>query len=89
MSLFAMLLFGMRSLLSNDREARTSRYKKPFGSRRKMVASDSTFARVLRRLYPDEVKQFLLGFLASWTRCISPSPRTLQTCSNTSEATRN
>jgi hypothetical protein len=68
MSLFAMPLFGMRSLLSNDSEARTSRYKKPFGSRRKMVASDSTFARVLRRLYPDEVKQFLLGFLARFER---------------------
>ena len=68
MSLFAMPLFGMRSLLSNDREARTSRYKKLFGSRRKMVASDSTFARVLRWLYPDEVKQFLLGFLARFER---------------------
>jgi len=68
MSLFAMPLFGMRSLLSNDCEARTSRYKKLFGSRRKMVASDSTFARVLRWLYPDEVKQFLLGFLARFER---------------------
>lgn len=63
MSLFAMPLFGMRSLLSNDREARTSRYKKLFGCERKMVASDSTFARVLKWLYPQQVKQFLLGFL--------------------------
>ena len=63
MSLFAMPLFGMRSLLSNDRHARTSHYKKLFGSQRKMVASDSTFARVLKWLYPQQVKQFLLGFL--------------------------
>lgn len=28
-----------------------------------MVASDSTFARVLKWLYPQQVKQFLLGFL--------------------------
>jgi len=63
MSLFAMPLFGMRSLLSNDRQARSSHYKKLFGSERKMVASDSTFARVLKWLYPQQVKQFLLGFL--------------------------
>jgi hypothetical protein len=63
MSLFAMPLFGRRSLLSNDRHARTSHYKKLFGCERKMVASDSTFARVLKWLYPQQVKQFLLSFL--------------------------
>ena len=63
LSLFAMPLFGKRSLLSNDRQARTSHYKKLFGCQRKMVASDSTFARVLRWLYPQQVKRFLLGFL--------------------------
>jgi hypothetical protein len=63
MSLFAMPLFGRRSLLSNDRQARTSHYKKLFGSQRKMVASDSTFARVLKWLYPQQVKEFLLSFL--------------------------
>ena len=63
MSLFAMPLFGRRSLLSIDRHARTSHYKKLFGCQRKMVASDSTFARVLKWLYPQQVKQFLLGFL--------------------------
>ena len=63
LSLFAMPLFGKRSLLSNDRHARTSHYKKLFGCHRKMVASDSTFARVLKWLYPQQVKQFLLGFL--------------------------
>jgi hypothetical protein len=63
MSLFAMPLLGLKSLLSNDREARTSRYKKLFGCDRKMVASDSTFARVLKWLFPGQVKSFLLGFL--------------------------
>ena len=68
MSLFAMPLFGMRSLLSNDREARTGHYKKLFGCERKMVASDSTFARVLKWLYPEQVKQFLLGLRARLER---------------------
>lgn len=68
MSLFAMPLFGMRSLLSNDRQARTGHYKKLFGCDRKMVASDSTFARVLKWLYPQQVKQFLLGFLQRFER---------------------
>jgi hypothetical protein len=63
MSLFAMPLFGMRSLLSNDRQARTTQYKKLFGCQRKMVASDSTSARVLKWLFPEQVEQFLLGFL--------------------------
>jgi hypothetical protein len=68
MSLFGMPLFGMRSLLSNDREARTGHYKKLFGCERKMVASDSTFARVLKWLYPEQVKRFLLGFLDRFER---------------------
>jgi len=68
MSLFAMPLFGRRSLLSNDRHARTSHYKRLFGCQRKMVASDSTFARVLKWLYPQQVKQFLLGFLQRFER---------------------
>jgi hypothetical protein len=63
-SLFTMPFFGIRSLLSNDRLARTTQYKKLFGSRRKMVASDSTFARVLRWLRPSEVQAFLLQFLS-------------------------
>ena len=63
MSLFTMPLFGRRSLLSNDRQARSSHYKRLFGTQRRMVASDSTFARVLKWLYPQQVKQFLFGFL--------------------------
>ena len=62
-SLFAMPFFALGSLLSNDREARTERYKKLFGCRRRMVASDSTFARVLRWLRPTEVKKLLESFL--------------------------
>ncbi len=46
-SLFLMPFFGVASLLSNDREARTERYKGLYGCQRKMVASDSTFARIL------------------------------------------
>jgi hypothetical protein len=62
-SLFAMPFFALASLVSNDREARTDRYKRLFGCQRKMVASDSTFARVLRWLRPEEVQRFLLSFL--------------------------
>ena len=43
-------------------DTRTSRYKKLFGCDRKMVASDSTFARVLKWLFPRQVESFLLGF---------------------------
>jgi hypothetical protein len=62
-SLFLMPFFGFSSLLSTDREARTERYKQLFGCRRKMVASDSTFARVLKWLKPQEAQRFLLSFL--------------------------
>jgi len=63
MSLFLMPFFGITSLLSNDREARTRRYKDLFGCRRKMVSSDSTFARVLKWLRPQESEAFLLSLL--------------------------
>jgi IS4 transposase len=63
MSLFAMPLFGIRCLLSNDREARSERYRALFGCRRAMVASDSTFARVLKWLDPQEGNRFLRSFL--------------------------
>ncbi len=66
MSLWTMPLFGMRSLLSNDREGRTEGYKGLFACRRTMVASDSTFARVLKWLNPREGEQFLLSFLPSF-----------------------
>jgi hypothetical protein len=66
--LFAMPLLGVRSLLLNDREAWTERYKRLFDCRRKMVASDSACARVLKWLNPQEGKRFLLGFLARFER---------------------
>ncbi len=47
-------------------EARTERYKRLFGCPRKMVASDSTLARVLRWLDPQQVKAFLLSFLGKF-----------------------
>lgn len=68
MSLFAMPLFGIRSLLSNDREARSERYRALFGCRRAMVASDSTFARVLKWLDPQEGERFLGSFLCAFER---------------------
>jgi hypothetical protein len=68
MSLSAMPLLGIRTLLSNDREARTERYKELFGYRRKMVVSDSTCARVLKWLRPEEGKRFLLGLLPRFER---------------------
>jgi hypothetical protein len=67
-SLFLMPFFATASLLSNDREARTERYKKLFGCRRKMVASDSTLARVLRWLRMEEVKAFLESFLPQFEK---------------------
>jgi hypothetical protein len=68
LSLFLMPLLGLKSLLSNDREARTGRYKGLFGCQRKMVCSDSTFARVLKWLKPRESQQFLLSFLQRFER---------------------
>jgi hypothetical protein len=63
MSLFLMPFFGIASLLSNDQQARTQRYKQLFGCRRRMVSSDSTFARVLKWLPAQESQAFLLSFL--------------------------
>jgi len=68
MSLFLMPFFGISSLLSNDREARTERYKRLFGCQRKMVGSDSTFARVVKWLKPQEAQAFLLSFLPKFER---------------------
>jgi hypothetical protein len=65
-SLFLMPFFGSTSLLSNDRETRTERYKGLFGCQRKMVASDSTFARILSWLKPKEAEEFLLSFLPTF-----------------------
>jgi len=80
-SLFLMPFFGLASLLSNDRETRTERYKGLFGCLRKMVASDSTFARILKWLRRKEAEGFLLSFLATFEahdmlrKCLSPGGR--------------
>ena len=66
MSLFLMPFFGLSSVLSNDREARTQRYKGLFGCERKMVVSDSTAARVLKWLKLQQAQAFLLSFLSSF-----------------------
>jgi hypothetical protein len=68
MSLFLMPFFGISSLLSNDQQARTQRYKGLFGCPRKMVSSDSTCARVLKWLQPQESQDFLLSFLPKFER---------------------
>jgi len=85
LSLFLMPFFGLSSLLSNDREARTEGYKGLFGCQRRMVCSDSTYARVLKRLKPQETRQYLLSFLDKFEHhdllriCLSPEgpPRRL------------
>jgi len=58
-----MRFFGLTSLLSLDREARKKQFKKLFGSKRKIVASDSTLKRVLSWLSRKMAIVFLLGFL--------------------------
>ncbi len=63
LSLFLMPFFGLTSLLSLDREARKKQFKKLFGSKRKMVVSDSTLKRVLSWLSRKTAIFFLLEFL--------------------------
>jgi hypothetical protein len=60
-----MPFFGLacHSLLFLDREARKKQFKKLFGSKRKMVVSDSTLKRVLNWLSRKTAIVFLLGFL--------------------------
>jgi hypothetical protein len=58
-----MPFLALTSLLSLDREARTQAFKDLFNCKRKMVASDSTFARVLDWLNLKELQLFLLSFL--------------------------
>jgi hypothetical protein len=61
-AVFLMPFFGLQSLLSLDALARCRAYKKLFNCKRKMVVSDSTIARVLRWLIPEQPKRFLLSF---------------------------
>ena len=63
MSVFLMPFFSLTSLLSLDRESRTKTFKGLFGCSRKMVASDSTYRRVLGWLQPQQSSSFLMSFL--------------------------
>lgn len=67
-SLFLMPFFSLTSLLSLDRESRTKAFKGLFGCKRKMVASDSTFRRVLGWLRHQQIASFLLSFLLSFEK---------------------
>lgn len=60
---FLMPFYSQTSLLSMDRLSRTRSFKKLFGCRRKMVASDTTVKRVLDWLSIKESKQFLTRLL--------------------------
>ena len=67
-SLFLMPFFSLTSLLSLDRESRTKAFKGIFGCKRKMVASDSTFRRVLGWLHQQQIAAFLMSFLLSFEK---------------------
>jgi len=67
-AVFLMPFFGLTSLLALDSLARTKRYKKLFDCKRKMVVSDSTVARVLRWLIPEQPKLFLLSLVDHFDR---------------------
>ena len=84
LSLFLMPFFGLTSLLSLDREARKKQFKKLFGSKRKMVASDSTLKRVLNWLSRKAAIVFLLGFLKVFEKKVFPE-RSLQKTARTDE----
>ena len=67
-SLFLMPFFSLTSLLSLDRESRTKAFKDLFGCKRKMVASDSTFRRVLGWLHNQQIAALLLSFLITFEK---------------------
>ena len=67
-SVFLMPFFSLKSLLALDSLARTNQYKKLFDCKRKMVVSDTTIARVLRWLIPDQPRQFLLSLASHFNR---------------------
>lgn len=62
-SILLMPFFGLTSLLALDMKARTKSFKKLFRCERKMVLSDSTAARVLTWLKPQQSQQFLRSFV--------------------------
>lgn len=62
-SLFLMPFFALTSLLSLDVEARRRRLKTLLDCQRRMVASDTTFRRVLGWLAPQQINQIPLRLL--------------------------
>ncbi len=65
-SVLFMPFFGLTSLLGLDRTTRTGSFKRLFRSRRKMVVSDSTVARVLNWLDDAQLQQFQRSFLGTF-----------------------
>ncbi len=63
LSVLLMPFFSLHSLLSLDRVSRRCEFKKYFGCRRKMVASDSTISRALHWLKPEQLEQFQRSLL--------------------------
>jgi len=68
MSIFLMPFFKIRSLLSLDRICRERQFKLLFACERKMVASDSTIARTLDWIMPEETDYMLLSLLPYFER---------------------
>jgi hypothetical protein len=64
MALFLMPFFALTSLLRLDVEARTKRLKTLLASQRRMVASDTTFRRVLGWLDPRQISKVPLRLLS-------------------------
>jgi hypothetical protein len=67
-SLFLMPFFALTSLLSLDVEARTRRLKTLLDCQRRMVASDTTFRRVLGWLAQQQISQIPLRLLPRFER---------------------
>ena len=67
-SVFLMPFFSLKSLLALDSLVRSNRYKKLFDCKRKMVVSDTTIARVLRWVIPDQPKMLLLNLVSHFDR---------------------
>lgn len=63
MSLLLMPFYGLKSLLALDRVSRKKSYKRLFDCERKMVASDSTIARVLKWINENEIIDLQRGLL--------------------------
>ena len=68
MSIFLMPFFRIRSLLSLDRICRERQFKQLFACKREMVVSDSTVARVLNWIKPEEADEMLRALVPHFER---------------------